>query len=113
MEAQQVWQVTTTVDSQEAAEALALGAVGARLAACAQVGGPVTSSYWWHGEMETAREWPVVFKTTARRYGALESYLRQAHPYDVPEILAVHVVAGSPEYLAWVRAEATAREAAS
>jgi periplasmic divalent cation tolerance protein len=99
-----VWQVTTTVDSQEAAAALSLGAVGARLAASAQVTGPVTSTFWWSGAVQTAPEWAVVFKTSAQQYGALEAYLKQAHPYDVPEILATTVVAGSPEYLAWVRA---------
>jgi periplasmic divalent cation tolerance protein len=104
-----VWQVTTSVDSQPAAQALALGAVGGRLAACAQVSGPVTSTYWWQGEVQTSQEWTVLFKTTAQQYGALEVYLRQAHPYELPEILATAVVGGAADYLAWVRAEAAAR----
>lgn len=102
-----VWQVTTTVDSEEAAQALALGAVGGRLAACAQVAGPVSSTFWWEGAVQTAREWSVVLKTTARQYGALEAYLRRGHPYEVPEILATAVAAGDAEYLAWVRETAT------
>lgn len=101
---QHVWQVTTTVDSQEAAQALALGAVGARLAACAQVTGPVSSTFWWAGAVQTAQEWAVVFKTSAHQYGALETYLKQGHPYDVPEVMATAVVAGNAEYLSWVRA---------
>ena len=103
---QHVWQVSTSVDSQEGAQALALGAVGARLAACAQVCGPVSSTFWWQGAVQTAQEWTVLFKTSASQYGALEAYLRQGHPYDVPEILATPVVAGSAEYLSWVRSSA-------
>jgi len=105
-----VWQVTTTVDSQETAQALSLGAVGARLAACAQVSGPVASTFWWEGAVQTAQEWSVVFKTAAQQYGALEAYLRQGHPYEVPEIMATPVVAGHAPYLAWVRSSATGNE---
>ncbi len=107
---QHVWQVTTAVDSHEAAQSLALACVGARLAACAQVNGPMASTYWWQGEVQTAREWLVVLKTTAQQYGALEAYLRQAHPYEVPEILATSVIAGNADYLAWVRSEAAGIE---
>ncbi|HET9655680.1 MAG TPA: divalent-cation tolerance protein CutA [Kineosporiaceae bacterium] len=105
-----VWQVSTCVDSPEAAQALALGAVGGRLAACAQVSGPVSSTFWWSDAVQTAQEWTVLLKTSAQQYGALEAYLRQAHPYEVPEILATAVVAGSAPYLAWVRAETSGRE---
>ena len=101
-----VWQVTTTVDSQDAAQAIALAAVGGRLAACAQVVGPVASTFWWRGDVQTAQEWVVVLKTSSHQYGALEAYLRQGHPYEMPEILATPVIAGSPEYLAWIRASA-------
>jgi periplasmic divalent cation tolerance protein len=107
---QHVWQVTTTVDSQEAAQVLALGAVGSRLAACAQVTGPVASTFWWAGDVQTAQEWAVVFKTSAHQYGALETYLKQGHPYDVPEVMATAVVAGSAEYVAWVRASAVGQD---
>lgn len=99
--------VSTTTDSADSAGALARSAVAARLAACAQVEGPVTSLYWWRGTVDTAQEWRVVLKTTGERYAALEAHLRAAHPYEVPEVIAVPVVAGSPDYLAWVRAETT------
>jgi periplasmic divalent cation tolerance protein len=105
MESAQVWQVSTSVGTEQDAESLALGAVGAHLAACAHVNGPVTSVFHWEGELRTEPEWTVVLKSTAARFPALESYLRTAHPYEVPEILAVPVVAGSVEYSAWVRAE--------
>lgn len=98
-------QVVTSVDSRAAADELAGGAVRARLAACAQVGGPVTSVYWWRGQIETAQEWQVLFKTTRIRYDALAEHIRSGHPYEVPEILCTPVVAGNPGYLDWLRAE--------
>lgn len=97
--------VVTTVDSVEAAHALARSAVSARLAACAQVGGPVMSTYWWQGAVENAQEWVVTFKTTRDGYPALERHIRERHPYDTPEILATPILAGNPAYLAWVSAE--------
>jgi len=97
-------QVTTTVDSREAAEAMARSAVEARLAACAQVAGPITSVYRWQGAIETAQEWTVAFKTTIEHYAALEAHIRDRHTYDLPEIVAV-ALTGSAAYLDWVRAE--------
>ena len=61
-------QVITTTDSREAADTLGRFAVEARVAACAQVVGPITSTYWWEGKIETAEEWQVIFKTTTQRY---------------------------------------------
>ncbi|WP_019546166.1 divalent-cation tolerance protein CutA [Streptomyces sulphureus] len=97
--------VLTTTDSAESAEALAREAVGARLAACAQVSAPVTSVYRWEGEVQQEQEWQIVFKVAARGYQALEDRLRSVHPYDVPEFLATPVVRGSAEYLSWVEEE--------
>ncbi len=94
--------VTTTVDDRPTADSLALSAVTARLAACAQVGGPITSTYWWEGEIETSSEWVVQLKTTTDRLDELIEHLRVAHPYDVPEVVAVPVSAGNPDYLSWV-----------
>lgn len=97
--------VTTTTDSREKAEALARSAVEARLAACAQVSGPVTSVYHWRSAVETAEEWQVVLKTTGGRYAALEAHLLAAHDYETPEILATAVVGGSAAYLEWLETE--------
>ncbi|MFD7338695.1 divalent-cation tolerance protein CutA [Streptomyces violascens] len=99
----------TTTDSADKAAALARGAVEARLAACAQIVGPVTSVYHWAGGIETTQEWQVLFKTTAARYPELERHLLAAHDYETPEIIATPVAAGSPAYLSWITAEATAR----
>ncbi|MGW6457351.1 divalent-cation tolerance protein CutA [Streptomyces sp. NPDC055078] len=97
--------VLTTTDSAAKAEALARGAVAARLAACAQISAPVTSVYRWQNAIETAEEWQILFKTSQDRYPALESHLIAAHDYDTPEIIATPVVLGSAAYLAWIDAE--------
>jgi len=101
--------VMTTTDSAEKADALARGAVEARLAACVQISAPVTSVYRWEGAVESTLEWQVLFKTAAARFGDLEAYLRGAHDYDTPEIIATPVIHGGADYLAWVAAETAAR----
>jgi periplasmic divalent cation tolerance protein len=97
--------VTTTVDSREAAASLSEGAVRARLAACGQVSGPITSTFWWNGALDTAEEFTVTFKTPAEHANQLVEHLRAAHPYDVPEILVTPVTGGNPAYLSWVAEE--------
>ncbi|NJP99488.1 divalent-cation tolerance protein CutA [Streptomyces zingiberis] len=101
--------VMTTTDSAEKAEALARGAVEARVAACAQISAPVTSVYHWDGAVETAREWQVLLKTASVRFSELETYIRSVHDYDVPEIIATPVTHGGEDYLAWIAAETGAR----
>lgn len=73
-----------------------------RCAACANILSPVESIYWWEGKVENANETLVLFKTTIDRYPALETTLRQLHPYEVPEIIALPIERGLPEYLSWV-----------
>ena len=82
-------QVVTTVGSREAADALARSAVEARVAACAQVLGPVTSTYWWEGAVQSSQEWMVTFKTAV--YATLEEHIKRLHDYDVPEIIATPI----------------------
>lgn len=98
-----VLQVQTTFDRREDADRIGGNLVRARLAACAQVVGPIRSTYRWRAGVETADEWLCLLKTTAERYPGLESALREAHPYEEPEIVAVAIVEGSIGYLAWVR----------
>jgi periplasmic divalent cation tolerance protein len=95
-------QVTTTVATQAAAERIAAALVEERLAACVQVAGPIGSTYRWEGAVERATEWYCHCKTTRARYPALEARVRQLHPYDIPEIIAVPIVAALPAYLAWI-----------
>lgn len=100
--AQAYMQVTTTTDERAEATELAASAVAERLAACAQVLGPIASTYWWEGEIETAEEWMVMFKTTADRFEELAGLINEQHSYETPEIIATPVVAGSADYLGWV-----------
>ncbi|OLR91323.1 divalent-cation tolerance protein CutA [Actinokineospora bangkokensis] len=98
--------VITTTDSADVAGQLAEAAVRERLAACAQVLGPVTSTYRWQGRVETAQEFQVHFKTA--RPDELIAHLGAAHPYDEPELISVPITGGSPGYLAWLTAESGA-----
>ncbi len=101
-------QVTTTVDSAHAAAELAQSVVSARLAACAQVLGPISSVYWWQDALQHDHEHQIVFKTTLARYPALEAHLRAEHSYEEPEIVAVPIITGSAGYLAWIENETQA-----
>jgi len=98
-------QVQTTTDSRAEAMELSRAAVEARLAACAQVAGPVASMYWWGDALERAEEWLVMFKLPADRYEELAAFLTERHSYDEPEIIALPIVAGSAPYLAWMSEE--------
>ena len=98
-------QVLTTIDSREVAEQVARAVVEARAAACAQIVGPIKSIYWWNGAVESAEEWQVLMKTTEERYPVLEAVIRQAHSYDVPEIIVTRIPYGSKDYLSWVSKE--------
>jgi periplasmic divalent cation tolerance protein len=95
----------TTVDNEEDAQAIASATVGQRMAACVQVIGPITSTYWWDGDVQSGEEWLCLIKTGVDLLPELEAIIRQVHPYDVPELLALPVVAGGRDYLAWLDAE--------
>jgi periplasmic divalent cation tolerance protein len=95
-------QVLTTVGSEAEAERIASALLDARLAACVQTVGPITSFYAWEGQRERATEWQCLAKTEAGLYPEVETAIRAAHSYDEPEILAIPVFAGSPGYLTWI-----------
>lgn len=95
--------VHTTCASRDEAERLAAAMVEGRWAACASVGQPVVSIYPWEGRIERDTEIPLTLKTTRSRFGALRDQLCERHSYDVPELLAVEVVDGNGEYVAWLR----------
>ena len=98
-------QVVTTVARKEDAQRIAMAVVSKRLAGCAQVLGPITSSYWWKDKIETEDEWLCVLKSRGDLYDELEGAIREAHPYEVPEILAMDVASGSKTYLQWLNQE--------
>ena len=97
--------VFTNLPDRAAAERLADQLVGQQLAACVNILAPCRSVYRWKGAVQHDEEHPVLIKTTAERYAALESALRAGHPYELPEIIAVPVGKGLPAYLDWVAAE--------
>jgi periplasmic divalent cation tolerance protein len=101
----QFLQVQTTTDSRAEAVELAHAAVEARLAACAQVAGPIASTYWWEEGLERAEEWLIMLKLPADRFDALAEFLAERHSYDDPEIIATPIVAGSQSYLDWLAEE--------
>ncbi len=102
---EQVIIVMTHLPDAATAEALAAALVEARLAACASFAPGVQSVYRWQGKIESANEVTLTIKTTQRHYAALEAAIRAAHPYELPEIIALPVVAGFPSYLQWIIAE--------
>jgi periplasmic divalent cation tolerance protein len=97
-------EVRTSVASRDDADRLARDVVAAWLAACAQVTGPVTSYYHWKGALERSEEWQCHLKTTRTRWPDVERFLRENHPYELPEIVMLPL-AGSEAYLDWVRDE--------
>jgi len=100
--------VLTSLPDHERALALARSLVKGRLAACVNVGAPVESMYHWRGEIETAREVPVVIKTRRSSYDAVEAAIVAVHPYELPEIIAVPVIHGLAGYLDWIGTETDA-----
>ncbi|HYC47687.1 MAG TPA: divalent-cation tolerance protein CutA [Burkholderiales bacterium] len=97
--------VFTNLPDRDAAMTLAQALVEKRLAACVNVLTGCTSVYRWKGEVERADEVPVLIKTRAARYQELEAAIRELHPYELPEVVAVPIVRGLPDYLDWVAEE--------
>jgi periplasmic divalent cation tolerance protein len=99
--------IICTFPDQDSATRCADALVEAGLAACAQVQGPIRSTFRWQGTVDHATEWYCQVKTSRSRYPAAEQHIRVHHPYEVPEIIALPVVAGNPAYLRWVEASVT------
>ena len=100
--------VLTNLPDRAAAERLAALLIEQRLAACVNILAPCRSVYRWKGAVQRDVEHPMLIKTTAGRYAALEKVLRAGHPYELPEIIAVPIERGLPAYLDWVAAETRA-----
>lgn len=101
-------QAMTTVDDEASAHRIAEHAIQERCAACAQVLGPIRSRFHWQGEVADEQEWLVILKSPRSIYDDLEQAILDVHPYDVPEILALPVVAGHDPYLSWLVEETRA-----
>ncbi len=104
--------VFTNLPDRSEAERIAEALVAESAAACVNIMAECSSVYRWQGKIEHAAEIPVLIKTTRDAYPRLESILRKLHPYELPEIIALPVSAGLPEYLSWVAQETNTRNQA-
>ena len=98
-------QVVTAIEKKEDAEKISRRLVERRLAGSIQIVGPIMSTYWWKGNIETAQEWLLFIKSIKGLYEELETEIKKMHPYEVPEIIAVPIVAASKDYLEWLKSE--------
>jgi len=97
--------VMSTCGSAEEAQRLAHELIAQHAAACVNIVAPVRSVYRWKGQIEQAEEWLLLVKTSRSSFDRLRTILEAAHSYELPEVLALPVVAGSPNYLAWLESE--------
>lgn len=96
-------QLITTVDDERKAKIIQNLLVQKRAAACAQVFGPISSCFWWEGKVENANEWMCVAKLKSENYEKAENLIKENHPYDVPEIVAIPISSGNEDYLNWIK----------
>ncbi len=94
--------VLCTAPDESTAATLARGIVEAKLAACVNIVPGLRSFYRWKGELNDEPEAQLLIKTRRERFADLEAWVKVHHPYDVPELLALEIAAGSREYLAWL-----------
>ena len=95
-------QISTTTASKEEAQKIARHLVEQKLAACAQITGPIESTYTWKNKVETAGEWLCLIKTRKDLFSKVEAAIKKLHPYETPEIIAVPIQQGSARYLQWI-----------
>ena len=92
----------STIGTREDAEELARDLLNARLVACVNIIGPITSLYHWQGNIERDEEFILLMKTTERAEPALRARLQERHPYDTPEFIVLPIETGAPSYLSWI-----------
>ncbi len=107
MSSEQAVVVLVTAGSEANARAIARALVEERLAACVNLVPGITSIYRWRGAVEEAGEWLLVVKSRKSRVAEIENRVRELHEYDVPEVIAFEIAAGSSAYLDWLRSESS------
>lgn len=105
MSHEEILLVLTNLPDQDSAQRLAQALVASRAAACVNILADCTSVYRWQGQVENAREVPLLIKSTRSAYARLQEEILAQHPYELPEIIAIPLVAGLPAYLQWVADE--------
>ena len=100
--------VLTNLPDLASAKVMAAQLIERRLAACVNVLSPCQSVYRWQGKVEQSEEIPVFIKTASQCYASVEAEIRELHPDEVPEIIAIPVTAGLPAYLQWIEQECAA-----
>jgi periplasmic divalent cation tolerance protein len=95
-------QVNTTVNDEKKASEIARLLLEQHLVACVQIVGPISSSGWWKGRIQKTNEWMCLAKARAEDFKRIRDTIQGAHPYEVPEILAVPIYYGNPSYLSWI-----------
>ena len=94
--------VLSTAPNDSVAAQLAGALVEGKLAACVNIVGGVRSVYWWDGALQDDAEVLLICKTDGERLDELTRTLTELHPYDCPEVVALPVAGGAPEYLGWI-----------
>jgi periplasmic divalent cation tolerance protein len=94
--------VITTRPNKENADNIANDLLRKKLAGCVQILGSITSHYWWQDEICHNEEWICLIKTSQALYDSLEQAIKDIHPYDVPEIIALPILKVSDDYLEWL-----------
>jgi periplasmic divalent cation tolerance protein len=94
--------IFVTCSSMHEAGKIRAAVLAKRLAACGNICGGVLSKFWWNGKIDSAKETMLVLKTKASRFKEVEKEVKRLHGYDVPEIIALPIIAGSAEYLGWI-----------
>jgi periplasmic divalent cation tolerance protein len=95
-------QIFTTTENKEDAEKIAKSLIEKRLAGCIQIIGPISSIYWWKNKIETSQEWLCIIKSKKKLYEEIEKSIKEIHPYEIPEIIAMQIISGSKDYLKWL-----------
>lgn len=95
-------QIQTTTPDKTTATRIAHLLIKQRLAACVQILPSITSIYSWDNKMEESEEWLCLIKTVEEQFAAVETVIRDNHPYEVPQIIGVPIVAAGKDYLGWV-----------
>ena len=96
--------IITNLPNRDVALTLATRLIESRLAACVSIMAPCASVYIWQGSLETSEEFPLLIKALKQNYSAIEKEIQSVHPYELPEIIAVPLADGLPEYLNWIAA---------